>query len=92
MIKEAAIIASLAASAGHDWQDDEHAEQCIDAAESQGVVSACEDKALTSLGYQDKLKQPVLPRPKLLPTMLFSESRSLLELTAARSLLLIQLP
>ena len=92
MIKEAAIIASLAASAGHDWPDDEHAEQCIDAAESQGVVSACEDKALTSLDYQDKLKQPVLPRPKLLPLFLFSESRSLLELALSSRKALIQLP
>ena len=91
MIKEAAIIASLAASAAAIAEDDELAEQFIDAAEAQGVVSACEDKALTSLDYQDKLNQPVQPRRKLLPMLPFSESRSLLELTAARSLLFIQL-
>ena len=92
MIKEAAIIASLAASAGAIAAADELAEQFIDAAEAQGVVSACEDKALTSLDYRDKLKQPVLPRPKLLPTMPFSESRSLLELALSSRKALIQLP
>ena len=41
MIKEAAIIASLASSAGAIAAADELAEQFIDAAEAQGVVSAC---------------------------------------------------